>query len=269
MKISFDINGKIFEADMSAPADIAIPLVFGGPQPGAFGVPAASAVPVCLVADGAGANCETYTVNTHCNGTHTEGVGHILRVPVPVCDLLAESLVPATLITVESRPAPSCGESYDPPFNPEDSCITRGALERALDGADRDFLAALAIRTLPNGPDKAARNYDQAPPPFFSKEGMEFIAALGVRHLLVDVPSVDRLRDEGKLTNHHTFWGVPYGAHDIAPQQVSRKTITELICVPDSVKDGRYLLNLQIAPFACDAAPSRPRLYKVTEDSRR
>lgn len=253
---------------MAAPADIAIPLVFGGRQPGAFGVPAAAAASVCLVADGAGANCETYTVNPHCNGTHTEGVGHILRVPLPVHDLLDESLVPATLVTVEPCRAVSCGESYDPPFDPEDSCVTRAALERALDGADGDFLAALAVRTLPNGPDKAGRDYDKNPPPFFSKEGMAFITALGVRHLLVDFPSVDRLRDEGKLTNHHTFWGVPYGAHDIAPQQVSRKTITELIYVPDSVKDGRYLLNLQIAPFACDAAPSRPRLYKIKEDRR-
>jgi len=36
--------------------------------------------------------------------------------------------------------------------------------------------------------------------------------------------------------------------------------MTELINVPDDVPDGRYLLNLQIAPFEADAAPSRPVL---------
>ncbi|MBK9767712.1 MAG: hypothetical protein IPP63_12210 [Chloracidobacterium sp.] len=39
-------------------------------------------------------------------------------------------------------------------------------------------------------------------------------------------------------------------------------TITELIYVPNEVSDGVYLLNLQIAPFATDAAPSRPMLLK-------
>jgi hypothetical protein len=42
-------------------------------------------------------------------------------------------------------------------------------------------------------------------------------------------------------------------------------TITELIYVPNAVEDGRYLLNLQIAPFAADASPSRPLLFKYSD----
>jgi len=40
-------------------------------------------------------------------------------------------------------------------------------------------------------------------------------------------------------------------------------TITELIFVPNSVKDGKYILNILIAPFENDASPSKPILYKL------
>jgi hypothetical protein len=40
-------------------------------------------------------------------------------------------------------------------------------------------------------------------------------------------------------------------------------TITEMIFVPNEVKDGSYLLNLQMAPFENDASPSKPILYKI------
>ena len=42
-----------------------------------------------------------------------------------------------------------------------------------------------------------------------------------------------------------------------------RATVTELAYVPDDVLDGCYLLNLQVAPFVADAAPSRPVLYPL------
>jgi hypothetical protein len=40
-------------------------------------------------------------------------------------------------------------------------------------------------------------------------------------------------------------------------------TITEMIFVNDAVKDGSYLLNLQIAPFENDASPSKPILFAI------
>jgi hypothetical protein len=42
-------------------------------------------------------------------------------------------------------------------------------------------------------------------------------------------------------------------------------TITEFIYVPNKVKDGSYILNLQIAPFENDATPSKPVLYEILE----
>jgi hypothetical protein len=105
------------------------------------------------------------------------------------------------------------------------------------------------------------RDYLRSPAPFFSNEAMEDILALGVEHLLVDMPSVDRADDEGKLTNHRIFWDVPKGVKEV--KKPSKRTITELVYAPDAVANGSYLLNLQVAAFAGDAAPSRPVLYKV------
>ena len=75
-------------------------------------------------------------------------------------------------------------------------------------------------------------------------------------HLLIDMPSIDRESDEGKLEAHHAFWNYP------ANTQL-HKTITEFIYVPNEINDGTYILNLQIAPFENDASPSKPVLYKV------
>ena len=73
---------------------------------------------------------------------------------------------------------------------------------------------------------------------------------------MLDVPSVDREDDGGKLLAHHAFWRYP--------QQVRKDcTITELIFVPDNIADGTYLLNIQIAIFENDASPSKPVIYKL------
>ena len=79
-----------------------------------------------------------------------------------------------------------------------------------------------------------------------------------VKHFLIDLPSVDRENDEGKLLFHHSFWQVPNN-----PQ--FDKTITEFIYVEDEIQDGKYILNLQTAPFENDATPSRPVLFQIFE----
>jgi arylformamidase len=94
---------------------------------------------------------------------------------------------------------------------------------------------------------------------------MEFIVEIGIKHLLVDMPSIDRIFDEGRLSNHRTFWNVQQGAFETNEKSSIYNTITELIYVPNKIKDGNYLLNLQIAPFASDASPSRPVLFEILE----
>ncbi len=94
---------------------------------------------------------------------------------------------------------------------------------------------------------------------------MEFIAELQIKHLLVDLPSIDRIFDGGKLSNHRIFWNVGQGAFETNENSSIYNTITELVYVPNKIKDGDYLLNLQIAPFASDASPSRPLLFEIIE----
>ena len=85
---------------------------------------------------------------------------------------------------------------------------------------------------------------------------MVFIRELGVEHLLIDLPSVDKEKDDGKLLAHKAFW-------NFNSEVRLNATITEFIYVPDSITDGAYFLNLQVAPFENDASPSRPVLYKI------
>jgi kynurenine formamidase len=141
--------------------------------------------------------------------------------------------------------------------------ITHEVLTSALVDADAAFLGALVLRTLPNDASKRHRRYPDEPPPYLSHEAMAYIVSLGVRHLLLDLPSVDRAFDEGRLSAHRIFWEMEPAGHSAVEGPASSRTITELIYVDDTVPDGRYLLDLQIAPFVADAAPSRPVLYPV------
>jgi kynurenine formamidase len=115
---------------------------------------------------------------------------------------------------------------------------------------------ALIIRTLPNQLDKKHKNYSSSNPPYIELEAIEILNQAGVEHLLIDLPSVDREQDGGALAFHHAFWQVPEN-----PQ--FHKTITEFIYVSDKIDDGKYILNLQTAPFENDATPSRPVLFGV------
>jgi arylformamidase len=141
--------------------------------------------------------------------------------------------------------------------------ITKKSIESALGNYNSDFTEGLIIRTLPNDDSKKSRRYEKNPPPYFSIEAMKLIKDLNVKHLLVDIPSVDRSRDSGRLTAHHIYWDVAQGTHNVDRTNHSLNTITEMIYVPNTVGNGKYMLNLQIAPFTADAAPSRPVIYII------
>ena len=99
-------------------------------------------------------------------------------------------------------------------------------------------------------------------PAFFSIDAMEYIVSLGIQHLLVDTPSVDRLLDDGHLSAHNIFWETKGKQFNL---NTKNKTITEMIFASENIKDGCCLLNLQIPAFVSDAAPSRPIIYKINE----
>lgn len=285
MTATVHIDGRDWRCDLSAGLPIAIPLRFDGAQPNSYDVPAASASAYegdGFVGDtrrGGSCNFERLSLIPHCNGTHTECVGHIAFDRIAITGVLRPSLIPATLVSVATPEAAHSGEHYAPAIAEGDRFITASALREALaavgittpghdgnpDGPAHPFLEALCIRTLPNGEDKTARRYIEQPAPFFSIEAMRLVRALGVSHLLVDVPSLDRAFDEGMMCAHHIFWDVAERGHDVDAASASPRTVTEMIFVPDSIADGIWLLDIQIAPFVSDAAPSRPVLFPITE----
>jgi hypothetical protein len=87
----------------------------------------------------------------------------------------------------------------------------------------------------------------------------------GVLHLVVDLPSIDRAHDEGRLTAHRLFFGLPRGSVRLAEATRAAATITELAFVPEALTDGAYLLELQVPALGGDAVPSRPLLYPLTQ----
>ncbi|MDA8564207.1 hypothetical protein N9L06_07140, partial [Mariniblastus sp.] len=99
---------------------------------------------------------------------------------------------------------------------------------------------------------------------FFTNEVMATIVEVGFKHLLVDLSSVDRLDDDGLLSNHRIFWNVEAGCREANKKSRLTHTITELISVPEDVTDGPCLLSIQVPAIESDAAPSRPMLYPIT-----
>lgn len=246
-----------WRADLERPCDISLPLAFDAEQPRFFGAAPAHAQPLVSgnfqgdVHAGASCNCSTYTLTPHCNGTHTECVGHITRERVSIRDAAARSLLLAWLVTVE--PAVLANG---------DRVITAEVL-RAAAGPIAHYAQAAVIRTSPNSTAKFTRNYDASPAAYFAAHAVQWLVDTGIEHLVTDLPSLDRGDDGGQLAAHRTFWGMPAGATSVSQAMRTHATITELAFIPDTLADGLYLLNLQVAPFVADAAPSRPVLYPL------
>jgi arylformamidase len=267
-RVSF--QGRQWLVDAARVHDISIPLAFDAPQPNFFGAPLASSEPLTAgtfvgdVRQGGSCNCATYTLTPHCNGTHTEGVGHVTRDRIAVCNIRTAPFSVARLLTVAPVNAALATETTDPKPKPSDTMITRASLEAALGDDSLNDTTALVVRTTPNHTSKRHQNYGpEQPPPYFSADAMSWIVGMGIDQLIVDLPSLDRVEDEGRLTAHRIFWGLPPGSTDATQATRAAATVTELAYIDDSIVDGVYLLNVQTPPFAADAAPSRPLLMPL------
>ena len=249
MILNIDSVGKI---DTSKPLDISIPLSNTAENPRAWYVDLPKIEPVMengfvgSVKDGGSVNFRNIAFNPHGHGTHTECLGHITPEVYSVNQSLKEYFFKAEVISI----TPEKLENED---GSVDYVINKTQIEAVLSGKKFE---ALVIRTLPNHTSKQHLNYTETNPPYLELECIDVINECGVKHLLIDLPSVDRESDGGVLAFHHAFWQVPQN-----PQ--FDKTITEFIYVSDQIKDGAYVLNLQVAPFENDASPSRPVLYEI------
>ena len=247
MKTTIEHNGKSIVVDLSKPLDISIPLQASEENPLAWYQNKPSIGPVKMgdwigkVSEGASVNFNNVFFNPHAHGTHTECFGHISKEFHSVNEALKYFFFLAEVISVK------------PEESGEDKIISEESISKALNGKTPE---AIVIRTLPNTSDKKSKHWSETNWPFLHEKAALFLREIGVKHLLIDLPSVDKERDEGKLLAHKAFWNFPQNPREDC-------TITELIYVPDSIEDGSYLLNLLIASFHNDASPSKPVLYKI------
>jgi arylformamidase len=270
--LEFSRSGRRWRAELHSLFDLAITMEFDGPQPRFFAASGATTEPLRAgaftgdVAGGASCMCAVHTLSPHCHGTHTECVGHLTGDATHVAALTPVAPALAAVVTV--RPGPLGLISHDRPrlSAPTDAVITRAMLAEAAAAWAGDPWTALVVRTLPNEPAKAHRQYEgPCPAPYFTADAMHWVVEHAVTSLVVDLPSLDRADDGGGLVAHRTYWGLAPGVRDARLARRGRALVTELAYVPAAAADGLYLLDLQVPAFGADAAPSRPVIYPLQE----
>lgn len=250
MRVTLE-NGK--KIDLSKGLDISIPLSNSENNPRAWYVNPPRFEPVMEngwvgeVAQGGAVNFRDIFFNPHGHGTHTECLGHITQEIYSVNERIKEYFFYCKVISVEAQEIPN-GEEID-------QVVKYADVKLALGNTEVD---AVVLRTLPNTEAKKHKNYSSTNPPYLDTTIVDLFDELKVKHFLLDLPSVDRESDGGKLAFHHKFWNVPENPNH-------ERTITEMIFVDNNIEDGEYILNLQVAPFENDASPSRPVLYKIED----
>jgi kynurenine formamidase len=249
MLATIETNSRKYKIDLSSPLDISIPLKASKSNVNAWYIEEPKIKPVkdgewiASVKEGASVNFNNIEFNPHAHGTHTECVGHISEKVHSINKHLNKFFFLGEVITVA------------PESDGEDFIISKKQLQFLIGNKKRE---ALIIRTIPNLKDKKSKQYAHTNWPYFTKEAIELLVKKGIKHLMVDLPSIDKEKDEGVLACHHAFWNTKGTIRFDA-------TITEFIYVSNKIQDGTYFVNLQIAPFENDATPSKPILYKIIE----
>jgi len=148
MKATIKLENVKFKVDFSKGKDISIPLIFNGKQPNTYGVDAASSKPYRdgqFIGDtrkGGPCNFETYSFTPHCNGTHTECIGHITNDRISILSSLNDEMIPATLVSVTPK---KTTENYTPKLNDEDLVITKDDLIKQLKNVNPAYLKGIII----------------------------------------------------------------------------------------------------------------------------
>lgn len=248
MKASIKIADQYYSIDLSKGINISFSLQNEPNLPKAFYAPDFKTEAVRTdtfvgsTEEGGILNFKNIFVNPHGNGTHTECVGHISKEPFYIKDCLKESFHLAQLVTILPKEIA------------KDKVITLKQVEQlALD----KNINTIIIRTLPNKIEDKKRDWSGTNPTYIHYEAMAYLVNKGIEHFLIDLPSVDREEDEGKLLAHKTFWNYP------SKKIRENCTITEMFFVPNEVKDGLYFTNIQIMPIEMDASPSNILIYEI------
>lgn len=242
-------DGQLYTAQLDLPGiNISIPIDFKQEGPNCFFAPPPSVSPVKSgewigdTQQGGSLNFKTIKVNPHGNGTHTECVGHISSEWVTINHVLNRSHFVGQLVSLH----PTLVDSGD-------RVITADQIKSSITTKSD----VLIIRTLPNHGDKQRRIYSGTNPPYIEDSALAYLRDLGVIHLIVDLPSVDREEDGGLLAAHKAWWNYPETLDEI-------RTITEMVYIPPEVSDGLYLTDIQALSIELDASPSTIKLYPLT-----
>lgn len=251
MIIHIDYLQHTYKADLNQPLDISIALKDGMDNPNCFYAPYPEMNPVQSgdfigsTEKGGVVNFFNIKFNPHGNGTHTECVGHIAKEPYRINESLKNFHFIAKLVSLYPHRL--------------DNGDRRIELQQIKDLLHPGEVNALIIRTLPNEDWKQRHSYSGTNPPYIHADAIRYLVDCGIEHLLVDIPSVDREEDGGQLAGHRAFWTYPDNVR-------KNCTISELIYVQNDIKDGLYLLNLQIANFELDVSPSKPVLFALLRE---
>jgi kynurenine formamidase len=242
------IQERRFAYNLETGIDISIPFISDNPGPNCFFAPNFKVSPlkagdfIGAIEAGSPVNFYNVQINPHGNGTHTECVGHILKEKVYIHEVCPSGIQKAQLITIKPQ---NIGN---------DRVITKMEIPSICEG-----ISTLVIRTLPNSEIKKSLNYSGDNPPYFTTEAIKWILDAGIKHLIVDLPSIDKEKDGGAMAAHKVFWNY----NKIIDRE---KTITEMVYVPESIEDGYYLCGIHAVAFQLDAAPSCVILYPLIED---
>lgn len=224
-------------------------LVHGENNPRCFYLPYPSFEPfrignfVGSVAEGGAANCMVVTVAPHGSGTHTECIGHIAGGDFSISATISQSLFLGYFGSVGI-------EAFE-----NDMVVSHTDVENLFSKLTTDCTTLLLQINGEYNMDNSGSN-----PPYFLAKTMELIVERGIEHLIINTPSVDKEEDGGVLEAHHIFWNYQRNG---TPRLGA--TITELANFPHGLKDGMYIVEIQVAPINSDASPSRIFLYPIED----
>jgi kynurenine formamidase len=260
MKIKIEHNNKLYQINSRDGISISIPMNFNDDNNPKFYDETNPKKEFYTYNDieynvnnNAGCNVPLVKFNVHCSGTHTETASHVFSDADSIGNLLDLNFLPAVLISL--NPESNLDDKYHSTITLDDRIISKEMLKESL-ASETEFIDCIIIRTLPNSEDKKNKNYNNSSHPFLSNDAVYFLKDKGVKHIIIDTPSIDKSDDGGQLKNHKIFF-----LDD--DKTINKNTVTELAYIPDTCIDGRYFVCIGFPNFQLDAAPSNPVIYRV------
>ena len=198
LRIELHHHGHLWSVQ-TEPVDLSVPVNPQSGLPRAWYQGPAKATPVQSdgwigsVADGGSVNFRNVQFNPHAHGTHTETREHIHDTFEPVDALVRSGAVPFLMpaILIEAQPQPQ-GEDWVVPLSSLQAVESQIQAHRPL---------AVVLRCT-NG--DIQQDWSHTNPPYLQRGFAELLVDHDIKHLLLDLPSVDREVTLGNLRLRRT-----------------------------------------------------------------